>query len=221
MNARPAQTRWPLVVLIFAIFLVFGRLCVAEFTSWDDGSTVYQNPRLNPPSLEHLVFVWSHFAQGLYVPVTYSVWMALALVAHVEQADEHGATLNPYVFHCANVFVHLMTAIVVYQLLRTAMADATATRAGIDPDRAGFTIAWQAARDQIIQAANVIAETVIDLVGTIGRHVLANLLPDRRLRVCPRVVKRAISKYQARGPNINRRSYKATLEINILTAPGP
>ena len=111
--------------------------------------------------------------------------------------------------------------LVVYQLLRTAMADATATRPGIDPDRAGFTIAWQAARDQIIQAANVIAETVIDLAGTIGRHVLANLLPDRRLRVCPRVVKRAISKYQARGPNIDRTSYKATLGIDILTPEDP
>ena len=43
---------------------------------------------------------------------------------------------------------------------------------------------------------------------------------DRRLRISPRIVKRAISKYQARGPNINRHSYKATLEINILTA-GP
>ncbi len=48
-----------------------------------------------------------------------------------------------------------------------------------------------------------------------------NPLPDRRLRISPRIVKRAISKYQARGPNINRRSYKATLSINILTTSGP
>jgi len=52
------------------------------------------------------------------------------------------------------------------------------------------------------QATNVIADTAIDLVGTIGRQVLANLMPARRLRVSPRIVKRAISKYQARGPNI-------------------
>ena len=43
-------------------------------------------------------------------------------------------------------------------------------------------------------------------------------MPDRRLRVSPRIVKRAISKYKARGPNINRRTYKATLTISILTA---
>lgn len=111
--------------------------------------------------------------------------------------------------------------LVTYQLLRTAMADATTARPDLDPDRASFTIAWQTARDQLVQAANVIAGTIIDLVGTIGRHVLANLLPDRRLRVCPRIVKRAISKYQARGPAIDRTSYKATVSIDILTPVDP
>ncbi|MFD1048511.1 IS4 family transposase, partial [Kibdelosporangium lantanae] len=111
--------------------------------------------------------------------------------------------------------------LVTYQLLRTAMADATTTQPGIDPDRASFTIAHQTARDQLIQAANVIAGTTVDLIGTIGRHILANLLPARRLRVCPRIVKRAISKYQARGPNINRTSYKATVSVDILTPADP
>jgi len=115
----------------------------------------------------------------------------------------------------------LYALLVVYQLLRTAMADAVCARPGVDPDRAGFTVAWQTARDQLIQAANVIADTVIDLVGTIGRQVLANLLPDRRLRVCPRIVKRAISKYQARGPVIDRTSYKATVGIDILVPADP
>jgi Insertion element 4 transposase N-terminal/Transposase DDE domain len=108
--------------------------------------------------------------------------------------------------------------LVCYQILRLAMADATSTQPGIDPDRASFTIALQTARDQLIQAAGVLA-TTIDLVGKIGRAVLANLSPDRRLRVAPRIVKRAISKYNARGPNINRTSYKATMSIDILTPP--
>jgi hypothetical protein len=107
-----------------------------------------------------------------------------------------------------------------YQILRIAITDAIEATGGIDPGRGSFTIALNAARDLLTQAANVIAGTVIDLIGDIGRRVLDNLLADRRLRVSPRVVKRAISKYQARGPNINRRSYKATLNINILTA-GP
>lgn len=111
--------------------------------------------------------------------------------------------------------------LVTYQLLRTVMTDATNTHPDTDPDRASFTVAYQAARDQLIQAANVIAGSVIDLAGTIGRQVLADLLPTRRLRVCPRIVKRAISKYQARGPNIDRTSYQATLRIDILTPIDP
>jgi Insertion element 4 transposase N-terminal/Transposase DDE domain len=107
-----------------------------------------------------------------------------------------------------------------YQILRTAMADATNT-IGVNPDRASFTTALHAARDQLVQAAGIIAETVIDLVGNIGRLVLDNLLPPRRLRVNARTVKRAISKYNARGPNIDRRTYKATLTIELLAGRPP
>ena len=47
--------------------------------------------------------------------------------------------------------------LVTYQALRTAVADAAATVRGADPDRASFTIALNAARDQVILAAGVIA----------------------------------------------------------------
>jgi hypothetical protein len=107
--------------------------------------------------------------------------------------------------------------LIVYQVLRTAMVDATDSRPGLDPDRASFTIALNAARDQIVHAAGIIAGTVIDLVGVIGEHILANLLPDRRIRTKTRMIKRSNSKYQARGPNIDRHTYKATTSIDIIT----
>lgn len=113
--------------------------------------------------------------------------------------------------------------LVTYQALRIAITDATIGRPTIDPDRASFTIALGAARDQLIQAAGVIADSTIDLVGVIGRHVLEDLMPHRRARTNPRVVKRAISKYAAstargriRGP-----SHKATITIDILAGGGP
>lgn len=105
-----------------------------------------------------------------------------------------------------------------YQILRLAMADATTSRPDLDPDRASFTTALNTARDQVIHAAAVIDDTTIDLIGTIGHHVLANLLPDRRLRTNPRTVKRAISKYNAKG-TIDRTSYKATLTTDIHPPP--
>lgn len=121
----------------------------------------------------------------------------------------------------AGIAQEVYTLLTCYQVLRIAITDAIGATGGIDPDRGSFTVALSAARDLLTQAANVIAGTVIDLIGAIGRRVLDNLLPGRRLRVSPGIVKRAISKFQARGPDINRRSYKATLNINILAAPGP
>jgi hypothetical protein len=95
------------------------------------------------------------------------------------------------------------------------MADATSSQPGTDPDRASFTLALHTARDQLIQAAGVIAGTTIDLTGAIGRRLLANPMPSRRLRVSTRTVKRAISKYNARGPTINRATYQAAITINL------
>jgi hypothetical protein len=110
--------------------------------------------------------------------------------------------------------------LITYQILRTAMVDATDSRPGLDPDRASFSTALNTARDQIVHAAGIITGAVIDLVGVIGNHVLNNLLPERRIRVKTRMIKRSNSKYQARGPNIDRRSYKATTSIDIIS-PDP
>jgi Insertion element 4 transposase N-terminal/Transposase DDE domain len=126
----------------------------------------------------------------------------------------------------AGVAQEIYALLITYQALRIAISDATLDRPDVDPDRGCFTVARHAARDQLVAAAGVIADTVIDLVGTIGRHVLDHLLPTRRTRTNPRVVKRAISKYVAstakgrhRGP-----SRPATIAIDlqpILTTPAP
>jgi hypothetical protein len=107
----------------------------------------------------------------------------------------------------------------VYQAIRIAITDTTLTTPGTDPDRASFAIALHAARDQVIQAAGVIAAETIDLAGAIGRRVLDNLMPARRLRVSPRAVKRPLSRYAYKSLRVERRTYKATISIDILTNP--
>ena len=108
--------------------------------------------------------------------------------------------------------------LVTCQVLRTAIADAAGTVPGTDPDRASFTVALNAARDQVILAAGVLPGPAADLAGTTGRLVLASLMPARRLRISPRVVKPAISRYNARG-KIDRTTRKATIAIAILGIP--
>jgi hypothetical protein len=112
----------------------------------------------------------------------------------------------------------LLTA---YQALRLAMAGATDSDPDTNPDRASFTIALNTARDQIVHAAAVIAGAVIDLVGAIGRAVLNDPLPERRTRISPRVVKRAISKHRAKG-DIDRTNHPAaTITTRLTTRPEP
>lgn len=106
-----------------------------------------------------------------------------------------------------------------YQALRLAMADATASDPAVGEDRASFSVALNAARNQVVRAEGVITAEVVDLVGEIGRAVLADPLPPRRVRVCPRVVKRAISKHRAVG-RMDRTNYQATVSIAVLDGPG-
>ena len=112
----------------------------------------------------------------------------------------------------------LWALLVVYQVLRIAMSDATGSRPGTDPDRAGFTIALRAARDQVIAAHAVMTDTAVDLVGTIGRLVLANLLPPRRCRVSPRISKRPLSRYAHNKSRQPRACMNVTIEVIITHA---
>ncbi|HEV3295338.1 MAG TPA: hypothetical protein VG123_40685 [Streptosporangiaceae bacterium] len=75
-----------------------------------------------------------------------------------------------------------------YQALRIAITDATATMPGTDPDRASYQIAVETAQTLTAAACNVIASTA-GLASSIGRAVLASLHPPRRPRVYARRVK--------------------------------
>ena len=84
-----------------------------------------------------------------------------------------------------------------YQLLRMAMTDAIETQPAANPDRASFTTALEAAREQLTAAAGIFPAGG-DRLGVIGRAVLATLLPARRPRYSARIVKCSTSRYHER-----------------------
>ncbi|MFD7291636.1 IS4 family transposase, partial [Streptomyces sp. NPDC059863] len=94
----------------------------------------------------------------------------------------------------AGIAQEMWALLTLYQVLRTATADAVSTRPGTDPDRAGFTIAVHTARDQVVLAAQGEPD---DLRGEIGQAVLGHLLPPRRPRISTRKVKSPLSRYHA------------------------
>jgi hypothetical protein len=114
----------------------------------------------------------------------------------------------------------LWALLTLYQLLRMAMVTAVETRPGTDPDRASFTTAIEAARDQLTAARGICPTGPPDLPGVIGRAVLATLLPTRRPRSSARKIKAPTSRYQARD---DARPHSATvitaIAITIRTPP--
>ena len=115
--------------------------------------------------------------------------------------------------------------LVLYQALRTAMVAAAESVPGTDPDRASFTIAFQTARDLVTNAANVVTD-IIDQIGTIGRQILATLLPARRLRVSSRKVKSPISRYHTKHDDGRPSTSQKVTDLSITihesaSTPGP
>ncbi|WP_409474688.1 IS4 family transposase [Streptomyces sp. HC307] len=100
----------------------------------------------------------------------------------------------------AGVEQEMWALLTLYQALRTIMIDAAESRPGTDPDRCCFTVAFQTARDQVVQATDIVPADAApaSLIGLIGRRVLARLLPPRRPRVSTRKVKSPISRYSER-----------------------
>jgi hypothetical protein len=107
-----------------------------------------------------------------------------------------------------------------YQLLRMAMTDAIETRPGTDPDRASFTSALEAARDQLTAATGIFPDHPAGQPGAIGRAVLATLLPARRPRYSARVLKCSTSRYHENDDSRPRLSAAITgIGITICTPP--
>jgi hypothetical protein len=106
------------------------------------------------------------------------------------------------------------------QLLRMAMVTAIETRPGTGPDRASFTTAMEAAKDELTAARGICPEGPAGLPGATGRAVLATLLPARRARFSARKVKCATSRYLNRDDG--RPAHPAAItaiDIAISTPP--
>ncbi len=121
------------VVLLVAVTLfAFWPVLEGEFLQWDDPSTISQNPDLNPPGLSKTLgfWDWTRPRMDLYVPLTYTVWAALAAVARAHQGleVEGAATLDPKVFHAASLGLHVLSAVLVLLLLRSVLQRSGLTR---------------------------------------------------------------------------------------------
>ena len=106
------------ILLVLATVACFGVVCTYGFTNAEDEGLISRNPMFNPPTFASLREIWTRPHLYLYVPATYTAWWLIAQVAQTQVADESGATLNPWVFHGANLLAHVVASLLVLALLR-------------------------------------------------------------------------------------------------------
>ena len=106
------NTRRAAVIVIVVTLIAHAPAVPNAFTTWDDNYNITQNPHVNPhadpPAVDGLKYLWTHAWMHLWVPVTYTIWIALAEISN----------LNPHWFHATNVIVHVCAAVGTLVLLR-------------------------------------------------------------------------------------------------------
>ena len=190
------------------------RIVEADLTmSGADGSRVRDSYRLITTLLDHVRYPADALVQLYHerweIESAYLALRHTLLDGHVLRSGDR-----------PGVEQEIWALLTLYQLLRIAMLTAVESRPGTDPDRASFTTALEAARDQLTAAQGVCPDDPTDLPGAIGRAVLATLLPARRPRYSTRKVKCATSRYLNRDDGRpSTPTTITTIDIAVRTPP--
>jgi hypothetical protein len=111
---RPFPDARLFAILVSLTALAFSPVLVAGYIGLDDPTHILENPGLRKLSLGGLLGFWTAPYFSLYIPVTYSLWWLVALVAHLFGTLSQTAWL----FHALNLSLHLANACLVFLLLR-------------------------------------------------------------------------------------------------------
>src|SRR5688572_7981596 len=116
--SNESTRRWLPLLIAVITFLTFARVVTYEFLDWDDFDNIVRNPDLNPPTPRSVAAYWAKPHMSLYIPVTYTVWGAVAAVSGLGEPDALGVRLNPMQFHAVNVLIHVVAAVLAFDVLR-------------------------------------------------------------------------------------------------------
>jgi hypothetical protein len=178
-----------------------------------DGSRVQDRYRLVTTLLEHHRFPAADLVQLYHerweIESAYLALRHTLLDGHVLRSGDRPGLEQ-----------EIWALLTLYQLLRMTMVTAVETRPGTNPDRASFTTAREAARDELTAARGICPDGPADLPGAIGRAVLATLLPARRARYSARKVKCSTSRYLNRDDGRPGTATAITgIDITVTTPP--
>lgn len=144
------NTRGAAVIVIVVTLIALSAVIPHQFTTWDDNYNIVQNPQVNPPSADGLAYLWTHPWMHLWVPLTYTVWIAIAAIK-----------FDPQFFHAINLLVHVAASLATLCLLRRLRFSVTASMFGalvfaIHPVQVE-SVAWISGLKDVLSGALCIA----------------------------------------------------------------
>lgn len=157
LRAIPYADFTAVLILLILALATFWPVVGFDFLAWDDLLHLSGNPLFHPPALSHIGRFWTTPFYGLYIPVTYTIWMLIACAAG----------LDPAVFHAANLLVHLACVVLVYAILLRLAGSAWGAAAGaaifaVHPLQVE-TVAWVSAFRDLLSGMFVLMAVWIDL----------------------------------------------------------
>lgn len=100
------------IILIFIILIIYFQVYSFKFVYWDDHVHLFLNPLLSPFNFKSFWTFWTESYEGFYVPVTYSIWGLI----------EFFFGLDPLVFHCFNVILHILNCFLFFRILKRILS---------------------------------------------------------------------------------------------------
>ena len=106
------------ILLILTTLAVFWPVCSFDFVEWDDMVNVYNNPYFNPVTPGNIFQFWQKPYEGLYIPVSYTVWAVEALISQYIISGDISARPDPLLFHSVNLVFHILNVLLIFAILR-------------------------------------------------------------------------------------------------------
>jgi tetratricopeptide (TPR) repeat protein len=162
-SQKPAQSRdkWSrrlaFMLLVIATLAVFWPVIDHQFLAYDDPVDVYNNPYLQARSLSNLMHIWRYPYEGLYAPLTYTIY-ALAAWAPGLLTANPGAevTPDPALFHGINLSLHLLSVLIVWRILALLLSRTRFTGPGTEDGGNCLPLEWAACGGALLFAIHPI-----------------------------------------------------------------
>ena len=119
------RTFWICCGLIALTVAVYGPIVHHDFIEFDDDKLIRDNPAFNPVRWDAVVRYWRGPYYGGAFPVAYTIFAAIASVAHDAQGMIHARA-----FHVASLLLHAGCVLIVFATLRRLVRSDWASAAG-------------------------------------------------------------------------------------------